>query len=87
LEGLWPVNLVKPTGTARWSCDLHSAGLASAVARDGQQKHFVHPGAGERQPTEFVGSEALKMLSAMTHCIELIMRLSCSDYIFYLFLY
>jgi len=44
----------------RWSCDLRSAGLASAVARDWQQKHFVHPGAGERQPTEFVGSEALR---------------------------
>jgi len=34
-------------GTASWSCGFHSAGLASALACDGQWNHFFHPRAGE----------------------------------------
>ena len=36
-------------GTASWSCDFRSAGLASAVACDGEQNYFVSTGAGENQ--------------------------------------
>ena len=34
-------------GTASWNCVFRSAGLASALACDRQQNHFIHPSASE----------------------------------------
>jgi len=41
-------------GTASWSYIFHSAGLASAMACDGQQQqnHFVRPSAGDRESSK-----------------------------------
>ena len=69
-------------GTATWSCGCRSAGLASAVTCS---NNSVRLSAGEAVYLNCRFWSFAKHRD-MTHCIKLIMKLSSSDYIWYLFI-
>jgi len=74
------------SGTASWSCGFCSTRLAIAMACDKQQNHFVILVLG-RGSILNCRLSTFKVHRGMIHCIKLVLKLTCSAYFWYAFLY